>query len=218
MAVKAASDAFRPCLEDRVSYGAEKAAAKAVPSASGVTSDQLLADDFLSGERAAFETIAQWIRLAAGRHRARLHSEWDDVVQDLLLAVTAVLRDGGFRGDSSLRTFVWRLAHYRCLNRIRDAARRSESELEEKANQIADPKSPVLDRMLKRESENLLLRFLDSVSEDCQRLWRLILAGRSYREMSQEIGVSEGVLRVRVLRCRKKAVGQWKIWLDSVDG
>ena len=36
--------------------------------------------------------------------------------------------------------------------------------------------------------------------------WRLIAMGHSYREMSQRMGVAEGTLRVRVLRCREKAV------------
>ena len=37
-------------------------------------------------------------------------------------------------------------------------------------------------------------------------LWALLLAGRSYREMSELLGVGEGALRVRVLRCRRRAI------------
>jgi DNA-directed RNA polymerase specialized sigma24 family protein len=33
-----------------------------------------------------------------------------------------------------------------------------------------------------------------------------VLAGFSYREMSSRTGIAEGALRVRVLRCRKRAV------------
>lgn len=209
MAVKAAADSPRPRLDDRERRAAES---------SGTGDDLRLVESFLAGERAAIEEISRWILLAGGRHRGRLSWEWDDVVQDLLLEVTAVLRDGGFRGESTLRTFIWRIVHYRCLNRIRDAGRRPENEPEDNARQVADPQSLVLDRMLRRESENRLLRFMDSISEDCHRLWRLILAGRSYREMSHELGVSEGALRVRVLRCRQKAVREWKKWLESTDG
>ena len=36
--------------------------------------------------------------------------------------------------------------------------------------------------------------------------WKMIVIGHSYREMSQRLGVAEGTLRVRVLRCREKAV------------
>ena len=34
----------------------------------------------------------------------------------------------------------------------------------------------------------------------------LLFDGLSYREMGEELAVKEGALRVRVLRCRKKAI------------
>ncbi len=182
------------------------------------TSDRQLVDDFLRGDPAALERVSLWVKQAAGRHRGRLPTEWDDLLQDLLLEVTVVLRDGEFRGDCTLRTYVWRIVHYRCLNRVRDLARRPESELGERALHVPDPARPVLERLVERESEDLLLRFLDTVSADCRRLWRSILAGRSYREISRETGVSEGALRVRVLRCRRSALGLWKSWLELSNG
>ncbi|MEM7355313.1 MAG: sigma-70 family RNA polymerase sigma factor [Acidobacteriota bacterium] len=184
----------------------------------GRSGDQVLVTEFLHGDPEAADTIARWIRQATGRYRDRLPTEWPDLLQDLLLEVTSVLRQGTFRGDCTLRTFVWRIAHYRCLNRIRDLARRPESELADVAQHVPDPARPVLERLVDRESEDLLRRFLDTISTDCRRMWRLILAGRSYREMSREIGVSEGALRVRVLRCRKKALAQWRSWLESTHG
>lgn len=181
-------------------------------------SDRQLAADFLRGVPAASETISLWIRQAAGRHRGRLAAEWDDLIQDLLLEVTTALRAGEFRGDCTLRTYVSRIAHYRCLNRVRDRARRPQKDPGERALDVPDPARPVLERLMERESEDLLLRFLDTVSADCRRLWRSILAGRSYQEMSRETGVSAGALRVRVLRCRRSALSRWKTWLEPSNG
>ncbi len=181
-----------------------------------VTSDQELVADFLHSEPEAAATISLWIKQAAGRYRPQLRSEWDDLLQDLLLEITSVLLEGEFRGDSKLRTYVWRIVHYRCLNRIRDRARRPESELGDQAVHLPDPARPVLDRLVERESEDLLRRFLESVPAECRQLWELILAGRSYREISCETGVSEGALRVRVLRCRQKALAGWKTWLERL--
>ncbi len=190
--------------------------AKAIPSIArpAENGDQELVADFLRGDPAAVEMISLWIKQAAGRYRERLPSEWDDLLQDLLLEMTSVLQEGAFRGECTLRTYVWRIVHYRCLNRIRDLARRPEGELGEWAQHVPDPARLVLERLLERESEDLLKRFLATVSADCRRLWRLILAGRSYREISREKGVSEGALRVRVLRCRQKALVLWKTWID----
>ncbi|HSG41131.1 MAG TPA: hypothetical protein VLE27_15945, partial [Thermoanaerobaculia bacterium] len=52
---------------------------------------------------------------------------------------------------------------------------------------------------------DLLLRVLEKVPQDCQEMWRMIVAGLSYREMSLRLNVAEGTLRVRVLRCRERA-------------
>ncbi len=177
--------------------------------------DHQMVEDFLRGDPSTVAEISLWIRQAAGRHHRRLPSEWEDLCQDLLLEVTSVLGNGGFRGECKLRTFVWRIAHYRCLNRIRDLARRPESDLGEEIVHLPDPARPVLERLEERESVDLLHRFLETLSDDCRQLWRSILAGASYRQMSREIGSSEGALRVRVLRCRRKAVALWKTWLDS---
>ncbi len=177
--------------------------------------DHKMVADFLRGEPKVVAEVSLWIRQAASRHRGRLPSEWEDLCQDLLLEVTTVLGNGGFRGECKLRTFVWRIAQYRCLNRIRDLARRPESDLGEQILHLPDPARPVLERLEERESVDLLHRFLETVSTDCRQLWRSILAGASYREMSREIGTSEGALRVRVLRCRRKALALWQTWLDS---
>ncbi len=202
-------------LEEQIARGG-----RALPPVASLVeiSDRELAADFLRGDPEAVETISRWLRQAAGRYRRRLPAEWDDLLQDLLLEATTALQEGAFRGDSKLRTYVSRIAHYRCLNRVRDLARRPESELGERAQRVPDPARPVVERLVERESEDLLLRFLDTVSAECQRLWKLILAGRSYRQISREVGVSEGALRVRVLRCRRKAVTLWKTWLEPSDG
>lgn len=188
------------------------------PSDPELPSDHELAADFVRGDAAAVATVSRWVRQAAARHRHRLYAEWEDLLQDLLLEVTTALRDGSFRGDSQLRTYVSRIVHYRCLNRVRDRARRPADEPDEKALQVPDPARPVLSRLVERESEDLLLRFLETVSDDCRRLWKAILAGRSYRQMSRETGISEGALRVRVRRCRQKAIAAWDSWLEQTNG
>jgi DNA-directed RNA polymerase specialized sigma24 family protein len=53
---------------------------------------------------------------------------------------------------------------------------------------------------------DLLLRVVDRASPDCRDLWKMIVLGLSYKEMSGRLGVAEGTLRVRVLRCRERAI------------
>jgi RNA polymerase sigma factor (sigma-70 family) len=60
--------------------------------------------------------------------------------------------------------------------------------------------------LLERDSTRRLLTALEVVPAECRELWRRILRGLSYGEISRELGVSEGTLRVRAHRCRKRAI------------
>jgi RNA polymerase sigma-70 factor (ECF subfamily) len=160
---------------------------------------------FLKGEAEAVGTVDSWISRAAWPYQRRLADSWDDVLQDVRLEVTRLLGQGKFRGESSLRTYLWRVVSHTCLDQIRSRGKRQWTDLEEvDAANGSDTRIP--GGAARAEDKDLLLRVLGKVSQDCRELWRLIVHGHSYREMSLRMGVAEGTLRVRVLRCREKAV------------
>jgi RNA polymerase sigma factor (sigma-70 family) len=168
--------------------------------------DALLVDRYLSGEEEAIATLDGWIHRAAQPYRRRLSAVWDDVLQDVRLEVTRLLRGSAFRGESALKTYLWRVVCHTCLDRIRAHGRWRWAELDGMEEWEADAILGDPGGRIEPESKDLLLRVLEGVSEDCRRLWSMLLAGLSYREMSRRTGVAEGALRVRVLRCRKRAV------------
>jgi len=168
--------------------------------------DEELIDGYLEGDPCAVARVDGWLERAASSYRRRLRDQWDDVLQDIRLEITRLLRDGRFRGESSLKTYLWRVASHTCLDRIRARNRWSYVEYDPEGSSDPDPVvQPPQERVWSAERD-LLVRVLAQMSEDCRKLWGMVLAGLSYREMSRRTGVSEGALRVRVLRCRKKAV------------
>lgn len=166
------------------------------------TSDQEVVAGFLAGDREAVGTIDSWISRAAWPYQRRLSSRWDDVLQDVRLEVTRLLGEGKFRGESSLRTYLWRVVNHTCLDQLRAQGRWQWSDLE-----ILEQTDGAVagGGVSGPEERDLLAKVLVQVSADCRELWRLIVAGFSYREMSARMGVAEGTLRVRVLRCRERA-------------
>jgi DNA-directed RNA polymerase specialized sigma24 family protein len=92
-----------------------------------------------------------------------------------------------------------------CLDQLRAQSKWKWIDLDgmEPADELAGAEPAIPSR---QEDKDLLLRVLDRVPQDCRELWRMIVAGLSYREMSLRMSVAEGTLRVRVLRCREKAV------------
>ncbi len=95
------------------------------------------------------------------------------------------------------------MINHTCLDQIRSESKRQWTDLEEVEKSSDGTPDPGPAR---REDRDLLWRVLEQMSRDCREMWRMILAGFSYRDMSLRLGVAEGTLRVRVLRCREKAL------------
>jgi RNA polymerase sigma-70 factor, ECF subfamily len=159
---------------------------------------------FLGGERSSISTIDGWITRAAWPYQRRLAHRWDDVLQEIRLEITRLLGQGKFRGDSSLKTYLWRVVSHTCLDQVRAQNKHKWEDLDE-LDGADQPHSPEPSQAETRVDRDLLLRVLDRVPYDCRNLWRMLAAGMSYKEMGDRLAVAEGTLRVRVLRCREKA-------------
>ncbi|HEY2293353.1 MAG TPA: sigma-70 family RNA polymerase sigma factor [Thermoanaerobaculia bacterium] len=166
--------------------------------------DREMVTRFLRGEPEAVGTVDGWISRAAWPYQRRLADRWEDVLQDVRLEVTRLLGQGKFRGESSLRTYLWRVVSHTCLDQIRAQSKWKWADLDALDGDDS-PTSAMEAPAARREDKDLLLRVLARVPQDCRELWRMIVAGLSYREMSLRLSVAEGTLRVRVLRCREKA-------------
>ncbi len=158
---------------------------------------------YVRGDAETVAAVDGWILSAARAYRRRLAGEWEDVLQEIRMEVFRLLRSGRFRGEASLKTYLWRVTSHTCIDRIR---------AQQRGDWLVHESSKVLERApergslaVRRETADLLLRVLDEVSGECRKIWRLILEGFSYPEMSRKLDVSEGALRVRALRCRRKA-------------
>ncbi len=172
---------------------------------------------YLRGDPEEVAQIDRWIEKAARSYARRLGDHWEDVLQDIRLEVFRLLQKGQFRGEARLKTYLWRVVAHSCLDRIRQGERWQWTDLDgapeletvtRHREHKADPSNETID---------LITRVLERTSEECRRLWQMILDGRSYREMSRIEGASEGTLRVRVLRCRKKATEIRDLLLGQAD-
>ena len=161
---------------------------------------------FLRGDPDAVAILDGWIVRAAWPYQRRLANRWDDVLQDVRLEVMRLLGDGKFRGESSLRTYLWRVVSHTCLDQIRSQTKWQWADLETLEQDDGRAAGSAHASVSDPVERDLLMRVLDRASQDCRELWRMLLLGLSYREMSLRLEVAEGTLRVRVLRCRERAV------------
>src|SRR3954465_11454817 len=126
-----------------------------------MVNDQEMVTRYLKGESEAVGTVDGWISRAAWPYQRRLADRWDDVLQDVRLEVTRLLGSGKFRGESSLRTYLWRVVSHTCLDQLRAQSKwkwpagESRDRGEEPVSTTAIPS--------RQEDKDLLLRVLDRV-------------------------------------------------------
>jgi RNA polymerase sigma factor (sigma-70 family) len=166
--------------------------------------DPQLIAALLAGDAAAIAHVRAWVVAAVGRYRGRLGADVEDLEQEVLLGLIEVLEAGRFRGESRLETYVHSFARFKCVDRLRVLGRRDMVELDD-ADLAFDAPSP-LEELAQRENEALAQRIVAALPAHCQELWEMIADGLSYRQMSAATGLSEGAIRVRVHRCRQRAI------------
>ena len=166
--------------------------------------DEKLVALLLAGDAIAVGEVRSWVAAALGRYRGRLGAEAEDLEQEVLLDLMEALAGGRFRRQSRLATYVHAFARHKCVDRLRALGRRDVVEIEDEAF-AADAPSP-LEELAQREDAELLRRVVEALPEHCRQLWEMVADGLSYREMSEATGLREGAIRVRVHRCRQRAL------------
>jgi RNA polymerase sigma-70 factor (ECF subfamily) len=145
-------------------------------------------------------------RLAASYAANR--SDRDDLVQEIAIALWRALPS--FRGDCSERTFLFRIAHNRCITHL--SRRRDTVSLEDA--QI-DPEDPRASSEMIVAEEQERRRFVQAIRElpvIHREVLVLFLEGMGYGEIAAVVGISESNVGVRLNRARQKLktlLGDW---------
>lgn len=176
------------------------------PAGEGAAEDSRLVAELVGGDEIALATVRRWIRGAFTPYRARLAADLEDVEQQVLLELLGALAAGRFEGRSRLATYVRRMVHHKCLNRLR--ALRGRQWVEVETLDLPDPGPAPDERAGRDAARGVALRVLAAMPESCRELWEMILRGLGYEEMAARLGVAAGTLRVRVLRCRQRAIAE----------
>ncbi|MFV8783406.1 RNA polymerase sigma factor [Microbulbifer sp. SA54] len=126
-------------------------------------------------------------------------AERDDLVQEIWLAVWRALP--GFRGDASLRTFAYRIAHNRSVTQL---ARRRDTGDSDLLEALEDERpGPEAHLVQSREAERLM-RAVSALPLGMRQVLTLRFEGLGYSEISEVLGISESNVAVRLNRARER--------------
>lgn len=123
----------------------------------------------------------------------------EDLSQDIWLAIWKALPR--FRGDSSSRTYILRIAHNRATTWI---VRKRALELSDAVEAVSDSRpSPEAAASSRRDVEQLMTAIRTLPTGQSQAL-TLVLEGLSHAEVGAILNLSESAVGVRLHRARKQ--------------
>ena len=133
--------------------------------------------------------------------------ERDDLLQEIALALWQALPR--FRGECSERTFLFRIAHNRCINHI--ARRRPMESLQAMELDPADDARPVEMSLGQAQDSARLLQAVHRLPLIQRQVIVLALEDMDYQEIASVLGISETNVGVRLNRARtslKRLMGE----------
>jgi len=192
-----------------------KTTANTVPSATRESAgEEQFLDRLRAGDECAFEVL---VRLHGGRMLAiarqflSRNEDAQDAVQEAFLS--AFRSVGGFRGGSSLSTWLHRIVVNACLMKIRGASRRPETPIEELLpafDETGHHAAPVEDWAVSPEKAMLSRATRERVRAAIEKLpasYRTVLVLRDIQELSTEetaevLSLTRTAVKVRLHRAR----------------
>ena len=133
--------------------------------------------------------------------------ERDDLLQEIALALWQALPR--FRGECSERTFLFRIAHNRCINHI--SRRRPMESLQAMELDPADDTRPIDQALGQAQESARLLQAVQRLPLIQRQVIVLALEDMDYQEIASVLGISETNVGVRLNRARtslKRLMGE----------
>jgi RNA polymerase sigma-70 factor (ECF subfamily) len=137
-------------------------------------------------------------------------TESADMVQDIFVKVFRNIQ--GFRGESSLKTWIYRIAFSEILNRLRSWRRRFRSftvsldddrEGQGSPMQLPSNGASPLQALETKEREEAIQAALNTLSREHRSIIVLRdIEGFSYSEIAEILGISSGTVKSRLARAR----------------
>ena len=166
--------------------------------------DSVIIARLLAGDPDVVRLVRGWIRTSCRTYQRRLGPELEDLEQEILLDLTVALRRNSFESRSRLRTYVRTYVNHKCIDRLRALGRRQWVDISDL--DLPSRGRSALETLSTSQAAEIALRVVEEMPESCRELWQMLQQGMRYREMSERLGVAEGTLRARVLRCRRRAL------------
>lgn len=171
------------------------------------------------GDKGAFERLVLENQVNVYNLALKLMKNQDDAAdaaQEAFLKAYLKLKD--FRGDSRFSAWLYRLTYNTCIDLLRKSQRaatvslvRSTEDEDEQSIDLADTAPGPEEQIEMRETREIVRREMKRLPEEQYRILVMReLAGMSYGEIAQAVGISEGTVKSRIFRARSRLAQELK--------
>jgi RNA polymerase sigma factor (sigma-70 family) len=123
----------------------------------------------------------------------------DDLFQETVLSIWQALPK--FRGESSERTFIFRIAHNRAMTHLARRPNQPPVAVEEQI--VHDPRPDPEQRLAREQQRDRLLSAIRHLPNDYRRVIVLVLEGLDHSEVAEVLGLNVSNVGVRVNRAKQ---------------
>ncbi|MBK7092967.1 MAG: sigma-70 family RNA polymerase sigma factor [bacterium] len=164
-----------------------------------------LAKRYVAGQTDVYRQVDNWINQVTRLSIWHFVEETEDTNSVVHLKLFSSLKASKFRGESTFRTYVQRIARYTCIDQVRS----------QRVQRDADPEdlpvpseSEAPDIIHERSVEyQIFQKIFRSIDPECQKLWRMVFSeSLNYKEIGGKLGLPEGTVKRKVHECKKTAM------------
>jgi RNA polymerase sigma factor (sigma-70 family) len=147
-----------------------------------------------------FRSVKHYIENNSGNEK-----DAEDIFQDVLITLFDKIRLNTLNLHCSFHTYLFSVLKFAWLRQLalKDQKRFSIEDCDDFSNEYLG----LTDDLLKTERRNMFLQHFNEISQDCQKIIRLILKGYTITEITKVMGYqSEQHTKNRRFRCKKNLI------------
>lgn len=163
------------------------------------------ANRYVAGQRDSYKQVDSWINQVTRLSVWHFVDDIEDVNSVVHLKLFSTLKAGKFRGESTFRTYVQRIARYTCIDQVRSQRVQRDADPDDLPAPSGEEAPDVIHE--KSVEYQIFVKIFRSIGTECQKLWRMVFSeSLNYKEIGEKLNLPEGTVKRKVHECKKMAM------------
>jgi RNA polymerase sigma factor (sigma-70 family) len=164
-----------------------------------------LAQLYVSGEKATYKLVDRWANQVTNLSVWHFIEDVEDVNSIVHLKLFSSLKGQHFRGESTFRTYVQRIARYTCIDQVRSQRVARQVDPEDLPMPSGSERPDTVHEA--KEERQIFVKIFRSIGPECQKIWRMIFTDSlNYKEIGEKLHLPEGTVKRKVHECKQMAI------------